>query len=76
MAWAVIAGLVALGIGFPVVTYFQGHYNESAIARYAIPLLPLIGLAIARGSRRFGIVSVGLALPIAAAIVQLAVLKY
>jgi hypothetical protein len=76
MATGAVAGVIALAVGFPVVTFLQGHYNEAADTRYAIPLLPLIGLAIARGTRRFGAASVGILFPFAAAMIQLTVLKY
>ena len=76
MAVAVTVSIVVLGVGFPVSEYVSGHYDLGAWARYAIPLLPLIAYSIARGCKRVGVAVVGVLLPIAAAIVQLAVLKY
>jgi hypothetical protein len=76
IAVAITVSIVVLGVGFPILEYVSGHYDLGAYARYAIPILPLIAYSIARGCRRFGVAVVGILLPIAAAIVQLAVLKY
>jgi hypothetical protein len=76
MSLGVLLGLVALLIGWPVLVFVQGHYNFPAAQRYGIPLLPLVGYVIVRGCRRFGVVAVGVVLPVAAAILQLALAKY
>jgi hypothetical protein len=72
----VLIGLVALAIGWPLLVFVQGHYNFPANVRYAIPLLPVIGYLIVRGCRRFGLVAVGLVLPVGCAVLQLAIGKY
>jgi hypothetical protein len=69
-------GMVGLAVGWTLLVFVQGHYNFAGAVRYAIPLLPLIGYVIVVGCRRLGIVTVGILLPVACGILQLAIGKY
>jgi len=76
VALGVLAAIVVLAVGWPVLVYIQGHYNFFSSVRYDIPLLPLIAYVIVKGCRNFGIAVVGVALPLACAAVQLGIGKY
>jgi hypothetical protein len=76
VALGVLAGMVALAVGWPVLSYIQGHYNFYSTARYNIGLIPLIGYVIVKGCRKFGVAAVGVVLPLACAALQLGVGKY
>lgn len=76
MSLGILVGMLALIVGWPLLTFIQGHYNFSAAVRYDVPLLPLIAYVIVMGCRRFGVIAVGVALPVACAILQLAITKY
>ena len=76
VALGVLAGMVALAVGWPVLVYIQGHYNFFSSIRYNIALLPLIAYVIVKGCRNFGIAAVGVVLPLACAGLQLGVGKY
>lgn len=73
---AVVTGLVALAVFWPTLVFIQGHYSFDAPARYALPLLPIIALILARSSRRIGLVAMGVLLPAAAIVWQLAIAKF
>jgi hypothetical protein len=72
----VLTAILALAVGWPLLVYLQGNYNFAADARYAIPLLPLAGYVVVTGCRRFGIIAIGLVLPLSCAILQLVLAKY
>ncbi len=72
----VLIALAAIALGWPLLVFVQGHYNFPANVRYAIPALPVVGYLIVRGCRRFGLVAVGLVLPVGCAVLQLAIGKY
>jgi hypothetical protein len=72
----ILAAILALAVGWPLLVYLQGHYNFAADARYAIPILPLAGYVVVKGCRRFGIIAIGLVLPVSCAILQLVIGKY
>jgi hypothetical protein len=72
----ILFGVVALAIAWPTIVYVQGHYNFAANVRYGIPLLPLIGYVIVKACRRSGIIVLGIALPVACAVLQLAIGQY
>jgi hypothetical protein len=76
MAAGVFAGIAALALGWPLLLFVQGHFNFGATTRYGIVLLPLIGYALVLGCRRWGLVAVGLALPLACAALQLWIGSY
>lgn len=76
IALGVLAGILLLALGWPLISFVQGHYNQSSGARYCIALLPLIAYAIVKGCRRFGVVFVGVVLPLACAVLQLGINKY
>ena len=70
-ALAVFCGIVALAVGFPVLSYLEGHYNFTTPTRYVLPLLPIIALVAIRAMRTRGVLVVGIAVPALAVIVQL-----
>ncbi len=72
----ILAAILALAVGWPLLVYLQGHYNFAANSRYAIPILPLAGYVVVKGCRRFGVIAIGLVLPLSCAILQLAIGKY
>ena len=76
VALGVLAGMVVLAVGWPVLVYIQGHYNYFSSVRYNVALLPLIAYVIVKGCRNFGVAAVGVALPLACAALQLGVGKY
>ncbi len=72
----VLTAILALAIGWPLLVYLQGNYNFAADARYAIPILPLAGYVVVKGCRRFGVIAIGIVLPVSSAILQLVIGKY
>ncbi len=76
LAAGVLVGIAAIAVGWPLILFLQGHYDGAAEVRYGIPLLPLIGYAIVKGCRKFGIAIVGVALPVTFAAVQLGLGRY
>ena len=71
LAAGILIGILALAIGVPLYLFLRGTRTSRAGARYALALLPLIGYAIVCGCRRFGIIVVGLVLPLSCAVLQL-----
>jgi hypothetical protein len=76
LALAVLVGMSAVAVGWPVLVYLQGHYNEAAAARYGLPLLPPIALIVVRCTRKVGLTTVGILLPAAAGVSELVVGKF
>jgi hypothetical protein len=76
LSLGILVGTIGLAAGSSVVFFIQGHYNLAGPVRYEICLLPLIGFAIVTGCRRFGLVTVGIVLPCACAVIQLVAGKY
>ena len=76
MSLGILFGMLVLVFAWPILVFLQGHYNFPSNARYDIPLLPLIGYVIVVGCRRFGLVAVGVVLPVACAMLQLGIAKY
>jgi hypothetical protein len=70
-ALAIFAGVAALAVGFVLLNYVQGHYDFPAPQRYALPILPILGIVVARAMRLRGLLVVGLILPACAVIAQL-----
>lgn len=70
-ALAIIFGIVALGVAFPVLNFIEGHYDFYTPQRYALPLLPIVALVVVRVLRTRGVLLVGVALPALAVIDQL-----
>jgi hypothetical protein len=70
-ALAIFAALAALAVAFDLLNYAQGHYNFPAPPRYALPILPILGIVVARAMRLRGLLIVGLVLPACAVIAQL-----
>ena len=63
--------MVGLAVFYPVLNYLQGHYNVPGAARFALPLLPIVGFVAARASRVRGLMLIGLLLPALALVAQL-----
>lgn len=76
LSLGIALGMLALVVGWPILVYVQGRFNFAASVRYCVPLLPLIAYVIVTGCRRFGVLVVGLLLPVACAILQLGIAKY
>jgi hypothetical protein len=76
LAISAVVGLIALALGWPLLLFIQGHFNYAAASRYALPLVPLIGLLAARSFRDRSLVGVGIVLPTAAGVSQLLVDKF
>jgi hypothetical protein len=72
-ALAILFGIVALGVAFPLLNFIEGHYDFYTPQRYALPLLPIIALVVVRTLRTRGVLLVGIALPALAVIDQLVV---
>jgi len=72
MAAAIFIGIVMLAAAFPLTNFILGHYNFPAPARYALPLLPIMGIVLARALRLRGLLLIGILLPGLAVIDQLA----
>lgn len=72
MAAAVFIGIAALAAAFPLLNFVEGHYDFYAPSRYAVPLLPIVGVVLARALRTRGLLLIGIALPALAVIDQLA----
>ena len=62
-AAAVFIGVVAFAVALPLLNFAEGHYDFYTPARYALPLLPIVGLVLARSMRLRGLVLVGAVLP-------------
>jgi hypothetical protein len=60
MAAAIFVGMIALAIAFPWLNFIEGHYDFNAQARYALPLLPLVGFVVVRSLRTHGLLLIGL----------------
>ncbi len=69
-AAAVFIGVVAFAVALPLLNFAEGHYDFYTPARYALPLLPIVGLVLARSMRLRGLVLVGAVLPGAAVVAQ------
>jgi hypothetical protein len=76
MASAIFVGIIVLAAAFPLLNFVEGHYDFSAPARYALPLLPIIAVTLVRALRTRGLFLVGLVLPAAAVIDQVATGKF
>lgn len=63
LAGGTLAALVALGLGFSLLDYFQGHFNFVIQARYVIAIVPLLAYLLARSLRPSGLVLVGVVVP-------------
>lgn len=72
MAAAIFIGIIALAAGFPLLNFIEGHYDFYAPSRYALPLLPIVGLVLMRAIRVRGLLLIGVFLPALAVIDQLA----
>jgi hypothetical protein len=72
MAAAIFIGIIALAAGFPLLNFIEGHYDFYAPSRYALPLLPIVGLVLMRAIRVRGLLLIGVLLPALAVIDQLA----
>jgi hypothetical protein len=70
-ALAILFGIVALGVAFPLLNFIEGHYDFYTPQRYALPLLPIVALVVVRTWRTRGVLLVGIALPALAVIDQL-----
>lgn len=70
-ALAIFAGVVVLAVAFVLLNYQQGHYDFPAPQRYALPILPILGIVVARAVRLRGLLLIGLILPACAVIAQL-----
>ena len=70
-ALAILFGIVALGLAFPLLNFIEGHYDFYTPQRYALPLLPIVALVVVRTLRTRGVLLVGLVLPALAVIDQL-----
>jgi hypothetical protein len=70
-AAALLFGIVALGVAFPLLNFIEGHYDFYTPQRYALPLLPIIALVVVRAMRTRGVLLVGIALPALAVVDQL-----
>lgn len=71
----ILAATVALSVLWPLWWFWQG-YDQVAVTRYGIPLLPLIGLLVVRATSTKAMWTIGLGLPIAAAVAQFAGVGY
>lgn len=71
MALAIFVGIVALAVAFPLLNFVEGHYDFAAPARYALPILPVVGLVAFRSLRTRNVALVGVLLPGLAVIAQL-----
>ena len=71
LAAAIFIGVLALAAAYPTVNAFVGHFDWGSAERYTLPLLPLVGIVVARTLRPWGLLVVGIALPGLAVIVQL-----
>lgn len=70
-ALAIFTGLAVLAVAFVMLNYVQGHYDFPAPPRYALPILPILGIVVARSLRLRGLLLVGLVLPALAIVAQL-----
>jgi hypothetical protein len=71
MALAVFVGVLALAAAFPLLNFVEGHYDTAAQIRYALPILPIVGLVTFRAFRSRSVLIVGVLLPGLAVIAQL-----
>jgi hypothetical protein len=71
MALAIFVGIVTLAIAFPLLNFAEGHYDFAAPARYALPILPIVGVVAFRALRARSVLLVGVVLPGLAVIAQL-----
>jgi hypothetical protein len=71
-ALAIFVGVAALAVAFPLLNFAEGHYDFAAPARYALPVLPVVGLVLVRALRTRSVLVVGVLLPGLAVIAQLA----
>lgn len=71
MALAIFVGLAALAVAFPLLNFVEGHYDFAAPARYALPILPIVGVVAFRALRSRSVLFVGVLLPGLAVIAQL-----
>jgi len=70
MAAAIFIGIIALAAAFPLLNFFEGHYDFYAPSRYALPLLPVVGVVLVRALRTRGLLLIGILLPALAVIDQ------
>lgn len=70
-AIGVLAGILLLALGFPLLWFFEAHWNWNTPTRYALPLVPLIALVVVRLRSRMVVPLVGIGLPCAGLILQL-----
>ncbi len=71
MAAAIFVGIIALAAAFPLLNFVEGHYDFYAPSRYALPLLPIVGVVLVRAVRTRGLLLIGIVLPALAVIDQL-----
>lgn len=71
----ILGAIVALAVLWPLWWFLQG-YDQITVARYVIPLCPLIGLVVVRATSTRVMAVIGLGLPLAAAAAQLGGLGY
>ena len=76
LSLGILVGIFGVALGSTLFIFLQGHYNLPWSTRFEICMLPLIGYVIIRGCRRFGVITIGIVLPVLCAIVQLAAGKY
>lgn len=63
LAVGTFTGLTVLAVGFPLLDYFQGHFNFAAPARYDLVLVPLLAYVAAKALRPALVALVGVVVP-------------
>jgi hypothetical protein len=75
-AAGVLISLLALAVSWSLINFLQGHYLVNAQRRYALPLLPLVALVVAKSGSRRSNMLLGTLIPGAAIVTQLLVIGY
>ena len=60
----IFTALVVVAVGFPLLDFFQGHFNFAAPARYDLVLVPLLAYVAARSLRPALVAVVGIVVPV------------
>jgi hypothetical protein len=68
---ASMAGVVAVSVGWTVLSYLQGHYDGVATPRYGLSLLPIMAIVVVRSVPRAGLLVLSLLFPVAGVMWQL-----
>jgi hypothetical protein len=63
LAVGIFTALMVLAVGFPLLDYFQGHFNFAAPARYDLVLVPLLAYVAAKALRPALVAVVGVVVP-------------